>query len=271
MQIFLLNGGDQHGPYSVQQLDAMLQSETITGSELYWHEGCKDWTPVSQFPGFVPPPDTLPVQPPPVPPTTGNPAPAVHPPRKDLSRAQIISGLLVGLGTIVFLALKETGHFASAPTSVPESVTDGVTRVAAPTTGISYDQMMSKMESTFTMSPTPGVKGYDRYQGESRRNLSILEIIGNKSDIRSATLLLGVPQDQPEVLTRNTGLAILFLQACDPEWTDVPKYLQNAFKAIPRTTEKEVSTVRGQNRIAIKQLEEMGMLQFDVRHKDNHE
>jgi GYF domain 2 len=54
MQIYISKAGQQQGPYSHEQLDNLLQSEAITGDDLYWYEGCENWQPLSQFPGFSP-------------------------------------------------------------------------------------------------------------------------------------------------------------------------------------------------------------------------
>lgn len=58
--IYITKNGQQHGPYSVEQLDQLLQSETFNGDDLYWHEGANGWRPISQLPGYVPPPSTAP-------------------------------------------------------------------------------------------------------------------------------------------------------------------------------------------------------------------
>jgi hypothetical protein len=56
MDVYIAKDGQQQGPYSVEQLDEMLQQEAITGDDLFWYEGCEGWHPISQFPGYVPPP-----------------------------------------------------------------------------------------------------------------------------------------------------------------------------------------------------------------------
>jgi hypothetical protein len=56
MEVYIAKDGQQQGPYSVEQLDELLQDEAITGDDLYWYEGCDGWLPLSQFPGYVPPP-----------------------------------------------------------------------------------------------------------------------------------------------------------------------------------------------------------------------
>lgn len=53
------------GPYSLEELNARLASEVISGDDLCWYEGREDWIPVSQLPGFVPPLSKQ--EPPPVP------------------------------------------------------------------------------------------------------------------------------------------------------------------------------------------------------------
>jgi hypothetical protein len=56
MEVYIAKDGQQQGPYSVEQLDELLQQEAITGDDLFWYEGCDGWHPISQFPGYVPPP-----------------------------------------------------------------------------------------------------------------------------------------------------------------------------------------------------------------------
>ena len=55
----------QMGPYSLEELNARLASEVISGDDLCWYEGREDWIPVSQLPRFVPPHSKQ--EPPPVP------------------------------------------------------------------------------------------------------------------------------------------------------------------------------------------------------------
>lgn len=58
MEIYIARNDEPCGPYSVAELNQMLESETITGEDLCWYEGCDEWIYLSQFPGFVPPPST---------------------------------------------------------------------------------------------------------------------------------------------------------------------------------------------------------------------
>lgn len=77
MQIYISKNGNQQGPYSVSDLNDLLESETIAGDDLCWYEGCADWIPLSQFPGFAPP--KTPAQPPPPPTTAAAQSPPTEP------------------------------------------------------------------------------------------------------------------------------------------------------------------------------------------------
>ena len=62
-QYYLFKNGQQSGPFSQQQIDQMLQSGLLAGTELYHLEGgSPDWKPVSQLPGFVPAPAQAPAK-----------------------------------------------------------------------------------------------------------------------------------------------------------------------------------------------------------------
>ena len=53
MKIYIGRNGQQQGPYSIEELNKLALSEPITGNDMCWHEGCADWIPLSQFPGFI--------------------------------------------------------------------------------------------------------------------------------------------------------------------------------------------------------------------------
>lgn len=54
--IYVAKNGQQLGPFTLEELDQMLQSESINGQDLYWHKGQSGWLPIAQLPGYVPPP-----------------------------------------------------------------------------------------------------------------------------------------------------------------------------------------------------------------------
>jgi GYF domain 2 len=55
-QIYISKNGQKQGPFSVDDLNRLLASEAISGTDLYLDEARGDWFPLAEFPGFVPPP-----------------------------------------------------------------------------------------------------------------------------------------------------------------------------------------------------------------------
>ncbi len=49
MQIYLARNNVQAGPYSLEQLNTMLLSGEVVGSDLMWHEGMDEWQTVAQL------------------------------------------------------------------------------------------------------------------------------------------------------------------------------------------------------------------------------
>ena len=60
MQIYIGRNGQQQGPYSIEELNKLAQSEPITGNDMCWHKECADWIPLSQLAGFIPSPSPPP-------------------------------------------------------------------------------------------------------------------------------------------------------------------------------------------------------------------
>ena len=65
MQIFINRNGQKHGPYSLSDVNAYLNSGQLLPTDLAWFEGRDNWFPLAQVPGIVtsqrlpPPPPPL--------------------------------------------------------------------------------------------------------------------------------------------------------------------------------------------------------------------
>lgn len=140
MQIHIQRNGQQYGPYTVEELDQLLQSESITGDDLYWHEGQQDWAPLSQFPGFHPAPSSA--MPPPPPPTKQAASTSSSPKQKQRRSLKfyVAAGVIVVVLGIANLILKhylpEEEGSASTPTSSIHSPAEGVDESRGANTGI---------------------------------------------------------------------------------------------------------------------------------------
>lgn len=49
MQIYLARNGQQAGPYSLEQLNQMLQDQQVLLTDLIWHQGLTEWKPLGEL------------------------------------------------------------------------------------------------------------------------------------------------------------------------------------------------------------------------------
>lgn len=52
-QFLLAINGQQQGPYTKDQIAAMIRQGQITVDTLLWHSGMLEWTPVKNIPGLI--------------------------------------------------------------------------------------------------------------------------------------------------------------------------------------------------------------------------
>jgi uncharacterized protein DUF4339 len=74
MQIYVGKGGQQLGPFSLEEINRKLADGTFAGSDLAWYEGAAGWAALSSVTGVVVPPGT-----PALPAAAAAPAPAPTP------------------------------------------------------------------------------------------------------------------------------------------------------------------------------------------------
>ena len=77
--------------------------------------------------------------------------------------------------------------------------------------GKSYSQIMYKLSPLFKMKRVSNVDGDPRYMGTLRNNMATLEIIGNKRNPKSATLIVGFPSDNEYIVKQSILYATRFL------------------------------------------------------------
>ena len=94
----------------------------------------------------------------------------------------------------------------------------------------------------------------------------MLELIGDKNDLTQATLIIGVPNDSPTILARNSTLFMRFVKNVAPNWTGSDHWAAEALKKTA-ASQTPVSTVRGVRRIAVSFLKPLGMVLVTVKHK----
>src|SRR4051794_38172991 len=53
MNIFIIKNGNHQGPLSIVDLKEQIKQGTVSLSDKAWHEGCSEWTPISQMPELL--------------------------------------------------------------------------------------------------------------------------------------------------------------------------------------------------------------------------
>ena len=134
--------------------------------------------------------------------------------------------------------------------------------------GISYYQVMEYLSKFFLMEKSTPVRGQERYMGQTPDSLAILEIIGNKNNISQATIMIGIPNDVPDKLVRNTIFVIRFLENTVPEWTNSNEWITaNAKRVADIQGVSDAKVVKGNKLITMTFLKPLGMLTLTVKHK----
>jgi hypothetical protein len=134
--------------------------------------------------------------------------------------------------------------------------------------GLSYGTVMNYLTNFFVMEEGTTVEGLPRYSGQSKDGLAILEIIGDKSDIAQATLLIALPNDSPDTVITNTALVLRFLKNTFPGWKGADKWVMGRVQELSKSPQGTASIRRGNKVLDVTVLTNMGMVTLTVRNGD---
>jgi hypothetical protein len=93
MQIFVGKGGQQLGPFSIEEVNRKLADGTFAASDLAWYEGAAGWAPLSSVAGVV------------IPPAAAAPAPATPAPAPIRPNASIVQPAQPARGTKILAVI----------------------------------------------------------------------------------------------------------------------------------------------------------------------
>ena len=124
---------------------------------------------------------------------------------------------------------------------------------------------MNYLSNFFTMDYSPLGDGRPRYMGQSSGGLANLEIIGDKRDISSTYLMIGLPNDAPNLLAENTAILLRFLRNAIPEWPQSDKWVLNTIQTLIAQSNTEESTKFGHKKIKVSVIKELGFVGVSVR------
>ena len=82
---------------------------------------------------------------------------------------------------------------------------------------VSYNEAI-KLLPGFDMQASKLAGGAERYMGMSPDNGAVLDLVGPKSNLTKASLVIAVPNDSQRVVAQNTGRLLRFIANTVPEW-----------------------------------------------------
>ncbi len=155
----------------------------------------------------------------------------------------------------------QENRFATAGASVSGKATEEIQRM-----GVSYRQATEDFDDFIPMKKVSPVDGQDRYFGISEDRTALLEITGNRQAITHARLSIGVPNDSPDIMTRNTALLCRFLGNIVPEWPDSADWATTALMQTTTTSETSKMTIVGYKQITMTLMKAAGRVTVSVKH-----
>lgn len=134
--------------------------------------------------------------------------------------------------------------------------------------GLSYGTVMNYLTDFFVMEEGTMVDGLPRYSGQSKDGLAILEIIGDKSDITQATLLIALPNDSPDTVITNAALVLRFLKNTFPSWKGADEWVMGRVQKLSKSPQGTASIRHGNKVLDVNVLTNMGLVTLIVRNRD---
>jgi len=154
---------------------------------------------------------------------------------------------------------------AAAPKPVEKPRPQAATQENPKGISVSYDQVMADLSKLFKMEKNILADGRLRYSGNTPNYLSLLEIIGDKTNIDSATLIIATPKDS-ELRQQNVAIASVFIKNTMPEIKDRNIWITQSLKKVGESGKDEFSEDVGAKKITIKYTDTLGIM-FVVNHK----
>jgi len=125
--------------------------------------------------------------------------------------------------------------------------------------------VFEKPEVGFSFEPSSMVDGQPRVMGKSANELAIVELIGVPSELTSATIIVGIPNDNPRVREQNALFTVAFIKLAAPEWAEGSDWLSEQLRVLANSSTNEATTVFGDNRAKLTFLRESSLLFLSIK------
>ena len=151
----------------------------------------------------------------------------------------------------------------STADSIPANPTPVPTRGGLGISRQSVQSIFSDPDLGFAFDPPDVLRdGRPRVLGESELGAAIIELIGPPKDLSQATIIVGLPNDNPESLLLSTLYLLGFVNVVAPGWSDGVDWVT---ANIDRVAERgEVETRHGNLLIKFSLIEGLGMLSLSI-------
>ena len=117
------------------------------------------------------------------------------------------------------------------------------------------------------MQESTEVRGQPRSLGQTDDKLAILEVIGDKDNVSQASLIIGLPDDSQDIVSRNTVFLIRFMHNIAPGWDGVDAWTAGALKEALASPGESIYTERGDERIEVVLEKPLGLVMVTVKHR----
>jgi hypothetical protein len=149
-----------------------------------------------------------------------------------------------------------------------ENISVWLDRIPAPAyrgTNLSTTQIMNYLTSFFGPLERGDIDdGTPRYMSTSSNGLVILELQGQRENVSSAALIVGLPSDRQDLVMENTAISLRFLKNVAPGWDGAADWLTNSLGTLTHSPDSEITTGYGSNVITLKLFAPLGMLSLSI-------
>ena len=152
------------------------------------------------------------------------------------------------------------------PTVVPPPTPGLSTPVPKRGLGVSrrsIEDVFTKPEIGFSFESSPLADGRPRSLAQSPDGVALLEIIGPSYAPTQASLIVGLPDDAPDILALNTLYLLAFVQNVAPGWAGGTDWVMDKIGAMA-AGELEARTTTGNLIVEFSLLEGLGVLNLTI-------
>jgi len=141
-------------------------------------------------------------------------------------------------------------------------------QVRTPGIGISRTAVQSVFEHPeigFNFQPSSNVRGQPRIMGTSRNGLAAIELIGPSSELVSASIMVGIPNDNAQAINQNVVYTLGFIKHTAPDWSNGSDWFTSQITALANSDNYEASTTFSNKQAHLTLIRELGVFTLTIK------